>query len=89
MIYKHLDKGERWFKEHLDELLKEHKGKWVVVYQQKLLGIYDSFEEACVEGVKASGSEEIFVAQINEDYDKPREISVNATLGLMDVRPSH
>ena len=41
-----------YFIEHLDEFLKEHYGKFVVVKDEEVLGFYDSFDEAIEEALK-------------------------------------
>lgn len=75
---------EAWFKKNLKDLLENHRGKWAVVYQQKLLGVYDSFSEAYEEGINLANSDHILVRQIRDD-DEPRDISINYSLGLYDA----
>lgn len=77
-------KEEKWFREHLNELLPKNRDKWAVVFKQELLGIFDSFTEAYEKGIDLAKSEKILVRQIRED-DKPREISINYSLGLFDA----
>ena len=36
-------------------LESEHLGKWVVVYEEALVGVYESFEDATSEAVKRFG----------------------------------
>ena len=62
----HLPKLIEWFNEHRQELLAEHRGKIAVVYDQKLVGIYDTFSEAYVQGTSITGSPELLVKQILE-----------------------
>ena len=38
-----------------DDLELEHFGKWVVVHDEKQVGIYDSFEEAADDAVQRFG----------------------------------
>lgn len=83
----HLDKELQWFENHREELLKEHEGKWGVVYKQHLIGVYDSFAEAAQAGMVEARSERILVKRIVKD-DEIEEPSVNLTLGLIDAPQS-
>ena len=80
----YLEEGERWFEQNRKELLAKHKGKWIVVHDQKLIGIYDSFKEAFTKGIEATGSEGILVREVTEK-DEPIDLSINIALGLLDV----
>lgn len=80
----YIQKEEAWFKKNLPKLLKEHRGKWIVVHQQKLVGIYDSFSKAYKEGINKTQSEQILIRQIR-DEEEPRELSINFSLGLFDA----
>ncbi len=48
----------------LDELLAKHTGKWVVVHDRTLTGVYDSFESAAAEAVKSFGSGPYLIRQV-------------------------
>ena len=84
----YIDIANDWFDSNLNNLLQEHRGKWAVVFQSRLIGVYDSFSEAYKDGVVRANSEEILVRQIVEKDDKAAEISVNVTLGFMDAEPA-
>ena len=43
------------------ELLKEHENKYLLVFREKLLGSFDSYEKAAEEGVRLFGSEANFL----------------------------
>lgn len=78
----HLIKEMEWFNEHRQELLAEHRGKWAVVHNQQLIGIYDDFSSAYVAGRTTTGSLKLLVKQILE-RGEPIELSVNITHGLL------
>lgn len=80
----YIQQEEAWFKANLQDLLKNHGGRWAVVYHQSLLGLFDSFSEAYKQGISLANSDQILVRQIRED-DEPREISINYSLGLFDA----
>ena len=62
----HLKKEMGWFEDNRTELLKLHEGKWIVVYNQKQIGIYETFGEAYSDGIEKTKSEELLVKQITE-----------------------
>ena len=60
--------GEKDLKENLDFveknkdiLLKEHKDKFILVFQKQLVGSYDSYEKPAEEGVQLFGVEANFL----------------------------
>jgi hypothetical protein len=78
----HLVKEMAWFNEHRQDLLTKHRGKWVVVYNEVLVGIFDNFKDAYTSGIAATKSRELLVKQILEK-ESPMEISINITHGLL------
>ncbi|HUT98427.1 MAG TPA: hypothetical protein VM054_05045 [bacterium] len=59
-----LEKELAWFEENRKRLFAEHPNKWVCVYGDKLIGIFDSFAEAFKMGVEKAGTDQILVKQI-------------------------
>ncbi len=60
--------GEKNFKKDLDfvnenreSLLKEHKDKFILVFEEKLVGSYDRYERAAEEGVRLYGLDANFL----------------------------
>jgi hypothetical protein len=47
-----------------EELELAHTGKWVLIYDQKIVNIQDSFEKAAVEAVKLFGDGPYLLRQI-------------------------
>ena len=86
MSTKYLDKENQWFREHLRELLEKHEGKWGVVHNQELIGIFDTFDEAYEYGLKKTQSEEILVKKIEKD-EQTFQPPINVTLGLLNAKP--
>ncbi len=80
----YLDVANKWFNEHLDELLRDHEGKWGVVLDQHLIGAYDEFSEAYEKGVSEAGTEKILIRQIVR-HEESHEPPVNLTLGLLSA----
>ena len=83
----HIKKEMEWFEAHRKELLEKARGKWVAVYNQKLIGIYDDLGTAYDNALDEAKSTKVLIKQILEE-DEPLDISVNYRLGLLDVARS-
>jgi len=46
------------------ELEANHTGKWVLIHDQKLIAVYDSFERAAEEAVRQFGAGPYLIRQI-------------------------
>jgi hypothetical protein len=40
------EKNYDWFKNNLPELMSEHKGKFLIIFEESARGAYDTFEDA-------------------------------------------
>jgi hypothetical protein len=47
-----------------EQLEGEHMGKWVLVHDRQLVGVYDSFDAAAQEAVKRFGSGPYLIRQV-------------------------
>lgn len=47
-----------------DELEKDHMGKWVLMFDRKLVAVYDSFEQAANDAVTRFGAGPYLIRQI-------------------------
>jgi hypothetical protein len=47
-----------------DPLEAEHMGKWVLIYKQKLEGVFDSFELAANDAVRRFGAGPYLIRQV-------------------------
>jgi len=47
-----------------DELEKEHMLKWVLLFDRKLVGVYDSFEQAANDAVTRFGAGPYLIRQV-------------------------
>jgi len=82
MVEAYVNKANEWFDKHREELLKTHKNEWAVIYNDTLIGIYEEFSQAYIEGIRQTESEEIVIKQIQEHDEKLHELSINISLGL-------
>jgi len=55
MATENLDKNLKYVKANLDSLINLHKNKYVLVYDEKIVGSFDTYESAANEGVKSYG----------------------------------
>lgn len=58
---KELKKNLDFVNENKESLLKEHKNKFILVFEEKLIGSYDSYERAAGEGVRLFGVDANFL----------------------------
>ena len=58
---KDLKKNLNFVNENRESLLKEHKDKFILVFEEKLVGSYDSYERTAEEGVRLYGLDANFL----------------------------
>ncbi len=46
-------KDYEWYEAHLEELYSQYAGKQLVISDEKVVGAYDTFEEALAEALKS------------------------------------
>ncbi|NVM23622.1 MAG: hypothetical protein HWN68_17805 [Desulfobacterales bacterium] len=56
-----------FFKSRNKELSTEHGGKFVLIKNQRTIGIFSNFEDAHKEALKRFGNEDVVIAQIGVD----------------------
>lgn len=76
-----LEKELEFYTSHRAELLKAHAGKFVLIKNDSLVGIYSTLEEAVIEGTLRFGKGPFMARQIAE---RDRTIYLPAlTLGIL------
>ncbi|TMB39110.1 MAG: hypothetical protein E6J55_23540 [Deltaproteobacteria bacterium] len=80
-----LKQEREFFDAHRAELLKDHKGKFVLIKDSQLVGTFDTAENAYVAGVQKFGNVPFLIKQVLET-DPVAHIPV-LTLGLLGARP--
>ena len=58
---KDLKKNLDFINENKESLLKEHKNKFILVFEEKLVDSYDNYERAAEEGVRLYGVDANFL----------------------------
>ena len=57
MTEKNLRPSLKYVEDHKDQLLKNYRNKYVVVYEQEVVGSFDSYEAAADEALRLYGAE--------------------------------
>jgi len=58
---KDLKKNIDFVKKNREALLKEHRNKFILVFEEKLVGSFDTYERAAEEGVRLFGLDANFL----------------------------
>ena len=72
------------YKRMRDDLELEHLGKWVVVHDEKLAGIYDSFEVAADNPVQRFGRGPYLIKRAGEPPMIDSELALVLNLPIVD-----
>ena len=82
-----LDVERAFYAEKVEEWKRLYPGKVVVVKERRLLGAYQTIEEALAAGAAEFGLQSFLVRPVGEGE---REVSIPAlTLGLLGAHPTH
>ena len=82
-----LDTEIRYFDENRIDLLKRYPGKFVIIKDERLMGPYESIQEALGAGAKEFGVTSFLVRRTDQPVET---VSIPAlTLGLLSANPSH
>ena len=74
-----LEKNHSYVVENRDKLLELYRNKFVLIYQQEVVGTYDSYKNAAEDGVRTYGIEGKFlIHQMLED--EPANFVLDACL---------
>jgi hypothetical protein len=75
-----LEKELAFFEAQKAELLKTHKGQFALIHEDKLLGVYATFEQAFAAGVKTVGNKPFLVQEIHEGATTVQHPALNVGL---------
>lgn len=82
-----LERERTFYTAHETEWLTAHPGRFVVVKGERLLGAFDSMQEALAAGAAAFGLRSFLVRRLGE---KQADINIPAlSLGLLRADPQH
>jgi hypothetical protein len=69
-VYNHITVGSEWFEFNKDWLLENYYEKWICLYGDVLLGIFDTSSQAYKHAVSTANSDRVYVTQLVEDEKK-------------------
>ena len=78
-----LEKELKYYQEHKEELLINHKGKYVLIKDDKFINSFTKMEEAFEEGTRLYGSAPFLIKYVS-DEEKIESLPA-LTLGLIDA----
>jgi hypothetical protein len=82
-----LEKERKYFETHRAEWLQQHAGKFVLVKGEELIGVFNTQQEALIEGARRFGMESFLVRQVEESEQL---IYIPAlTLGILRADSTH
>jgi len=82
-----LEKERRLFEQHRAEWLKQHHGQFVLIKGEELIGVFNTQQEALVEGARRFGTESFLVRQVEESEQLVYIPSL--TLGILRADTTH
>jgi len=72
------DKNYAYFTEHLDELIEKYSGKHIVIKDESIIGVYDTFKEAYDYTIKTEELGTFIIQQcVTEDEEMITFVSGN------------
>ena len=82
-----LEKERKFFESHRADWLSQNPGKFVLVKDDELIGIFSSQKEALIEGARRFGTESFLVRQVEETE---QVVYIPAlTLGILRADSAH
>jgi hypothetical protein len=61
MALKKLSKNKEFIEKNKESLLKEYENKYLLVYNEKIINSFDTYEKAAEEGIRLFGTDEDFL----------------------------
>lgn len=79
-----LEKERKFFDRKKAELIDEHLGKFVLIKENELVGVFNTIEETLSEGARRFGLSPFLVRQVNNSVEN--EINIPAlSLGILNA----
>ena len=79
-----LEKELQYYDAHREELLKEHEGKFVLIKEGSLVGVFASEEEAYEDGLRHFGNQPFLIRRVAAEEEVVHLPAL--LLGLTDAR---
>ncbi len=82
-----LDKERKYFEDHRQEWLVKFPGKFVLIKNEELIGVFDKLEDALSEGARRFGIESFLARRVEESEEI---VYIPAlTLGILRANSTH
>lgn len=82
-----LEREREFYLQHFQEWLTENRGRFALIKEESLVGLFSSYDEALSEGARRFGAESFLVRPVLENQP---EASIPAlSLGLINAHISH
>ena len=79
-----LDKEREFFDRKKADLINEHLGKFVLIKESKLIGVFNTIEDAMSEGARLYGLSPFLVRHVNNTVEN--EVNIPAlSLGILNA----
>jgi hypothetical protein len=82
-----LEQERLFYEERLQEWLPRHAGRWVLVKDRELFGVFDTIEDALAEGARRFGLRPFLVRRVEQEQPEVRVPALS--LGILHADPSH
>ena len=69
MAEKNLEKNKRYIEKNRSKLLSNYRNKYLLVYNEKVVDSYDSYEAAASEAIRAYGPDGKFLIYLMTDIE--------------------
>lgn len=73
-----LDKSKEFVRENFDKLLNLYRNKYILVYNNEVVGSFDNYETAAEEGIRTYGLNSGFFIQLMSDSTPVNFLSLAA-----------
>ncbi len=88
-----LEQELSYYSQKLSEWLDEYRGRFVLVKDHELIGVFDTFEDGVTEGARRFGLSPFLVRRVQENTEEVKIPAftlgvLNAPLEYPDTRPS-
>ena len=75
------------FNEKIDSLVKESLGKYVLIKESNIIGVFESFDESITNATRLFGLDSYLLREIRNNYEK---VSIPAlTIGVLNANISY
>ena len=82
-----LETERQFYEENLEAWLRQYAGRFVLVKDRELVGVFDTVNDALAEGARRFGLQSFLVRRVEPAQQEARVPAL--TLGVLHADPSH